>query len=70
MRYIKITSPTNPLIKEVLKIKEKRARFKHEAFLIEGMHSISTAAASPAVEIKKVFFTEEFSLKREGQRLL
>ncbi|HAK88713.1 MAG: hypothetical protein A2077_05080 [Nitrospirae bacterium GWC2_46_6] len=70
MESVKITSSANPLIKEALKIKEKRARFKHEAFLIEGPHLIETASASPSVEIKRVFFTEEFSLKREGQRLL
>lgn len=70
MRYIKITSPTNPLIKEALKVKGKRTRFKHEVFLIEGLRLIETAAASPSVEIKKVFFTDEFSAKREGQRLL
>ena len=70
MRYIKITSTANPLIKEALKIKEKRVRFKHEAFLIEGPHLIETTLSSSAVEIKKVFFTDEFSAKREGQRIL
>ncbi len=70
MEYLKITSPANPVIREAFKIKGKHARFKHEAFLIEGPHLIETAAVSPAVEIKRVFFMEEFSLKREGQRLL
>jgi TrmH family RNA methyltransferase len=70
MESVKITSSANPIIKEALKIKEKRARFKHEAFLIEGPHLIETAMSSSAVEIKKVFFTDEFSAKREGQGLL
>lgn len=70
MRYITITSSSNPIIKEALKIKEKRARCRHETFLIEGPHLMEMAAASPDVEIKKLFFTEEFSAKREGQRLL
>jgi TrmH family RNA methyltransferase len=70
MRFVKITSPVNPIIKEALKIKERHARYRHEAFLIEVPHLMEMAAASPDVEIKRVFFTEEFSAKREGQRLL
>lgn len=70
MKPVKITSPANPIIKEALKIKEKHARYRHEAFLIEGPHLMEMAAASPAVNIKRVFFTEEFSAKREGQHLL
>lgn len=70
MRYIRITSSANPIIKEAIKIKEKHARYRHEVFLIEGPHLMEMAAASPDVEIKRVFFSEDFSAKREGQRLL
>ncbi|MDI6801344.1 MAG: RNA methyltransferase [Thermodesulfovibrionales bacterium] len=70
MRFIKITSPANPLIKETLKIKEKRMRYRHEAFLIEGQHLLEAALAASSVEIKRVFFTEGFLSKKEGQRLL
>ncbi len=70
MKFVKITSPANPIIKEALKIKERRAGYRHGAFLIEGPHLMEMAAASPDVEIKRVFFTEEFSNRREGQRLL
>ncbi len=70
MRFVKITSPANPIIREALKIKERHARYRHEAFLIEGPHLIDMAKISPNVEIKKVFFTEEFSNRKEGQRLL
>ncbi len=70
MRFIEITSPANPIIKEALKIKEKHARYRHEVFLIEGPHLMEMAAASPAVDIKRVFFTEDFSTKKEGQRFL
>ncbi|BCB96726.1 RNA methyltransferase TrmH [Dissulfurispira thermophila] len=70
MRFITITSPVNAIIKEALKIKQKYARYRHEAFFIEGPHLIEMAVASPHVEIKRVFFTEEFSNKKEGQRLL
>jgi TrmH family RNA methyltransferase len=70
MKFTKITSPTNPIIKEAIKIKEKHARYRHEAFLIEGIHLLEMAASSPDVEIKRVFSTEDFSANREGQRLL
>lgn len=70
LEHVKITSPANPLIKEALKIKEKRARYRYKAFLIEGPHLMEMAAASPDVKIKRVFFTEEFSNRREGQRFL
>lgn len=67
---IKITSPANPIIREAIKLKEKRAKYRHEAFLTEGLHLIEMAISSPSVEIKKVFFTEAFSTKKDGQRLL
>jgi TrmH family RNA methyltransferase len=70
MKQIKITSTANPIIKEALKIKEKRGRYRREAFLIEGGHLIETAMSSPDVEIRRVFFTDGFSAKKEGQRLL
>ncbi len=70
MKFLEITSPANPIIKEAVNIKERRARYRYEAFLIEGPHLMEMAAASPDVEIKKVFVTEEFSAKRQGQRLL
>lgn len=70
MKYIKITSTSNPIIKEALKIKERHARYRHEAFLIEGPHLIEMAFASPDVEIKRMFFTEDFAFKKEGQRIL
>jgi TrmH family RNA methyltransferase len=70
MKFIKITSPANPVIKEALKIKEKRSRYRQEAFLIEGVHLLEMALTSCNAEIKKVFFTDKFSNKKEGQRLL
>lgn len=70
MKFVKITSPANPIIKEALKIKEKRSRYRHDAFIVEGPHLVEVAAASSNVEIKRVFFSEDFSAKRQGQRLL
>lgn len=70
MKFTEITSISNPIIKEALKIKEKRSRYRHEAFIVEGSHLVEMAAASADVKIKRVFFSEDFSAKREGQRLL
>ncbi len=68
MKFTKITSPSNPLIRDIVRIKQKPAR--HNAFLIEGPHLIGMAAASPHVVIGKVLFTEGFASKKQGRRLL
>lgn len=70
MIHLKVTSPLNPLIKEALRIKVKHAMYKHEAFLIEGHHLVEMAATSKDTGIKKIFFTSDFALKQDGQRLL
>lgn len=70
MKYTRIVSPANPLIKEALKIKQRRSGSRHEAFLIEGPHLIEMAAASSLVEISKVFFTGEYASKKEGREIL
>lgn len=64
-----ITSLSNPLIKEALKIKNGLGRQKG-FFLIEGSHLIETAAFSSLAVIKKVFFTENFASKKDSQRIL
>ncbi|MDP2168158.1 MAG: RNA methyltransferase [Thermodesulfovibrionales bacterium] len=69
MRYTELTSPQNPLIKELVKIRNRPAGYRHKEFIIEGPHLIRTAIASGA-PVKKVFFTEGFAGKKEGGRLL
>lgn len=69
MNYIKITSSSNPKIKEALDIKNRRSKYKSNAFIIEGPHLIEMAIAS-GHQIKEVFFTNTFSAKKDGQRLL
>lgn len=69
MNYIKITSPSNPRIKEALDIKNKRSRYRERAFIIEGPHLVEMALTSGS-RIRQAFFTDEFSEKKEGQRLL
>lgn len=75
MRYKKITSQSNPHVKEAFKIREKRTAFKQTAFIIEGLHLIEMAlgsrvGCSTGSQIKKIFFTDTFSVRKEGRRLL
>lgn len=67
MKHGKLESPRNPLIREAVRIKEKRSRYRHEAFLVEGPHLIEMAVASGTegrrALLKQVFYTEEFKKK-------
>ncbi len=65
-----ITSTANPLIREALRIKERRGGHGNSDFIIEGPHLVEMALASPTAGLKQVFFTEDFSSSREGRRLL
>lgn len=69
MKYTQITSASNPKIKEALDIKNKRSKYKHAAFIVEGPHLIEMALAS-GHQIKEVFFTSAFSAKKDGQKIL
>jgi TrmH family RNA methyltransferase len=59
----KIQSTRNPVVKEALEIKEKRTRFKHRAFLIEGPHLLESALMSERCRIMRFFYTEAFGKK-------
>jgi len=69
MKHIQITSASNPKIKEALDIKNKRSKYKHTAFIIEGTHLVETALAS-GNKINTVFFTDSFMAKKDGQKIL
>lgn len=69
MNFIKITSPSNPKIKQALDIKNKRGKHKHNTFIIEGPNLIEMALAF-GQQINEVFFTNRFSSKKDGQKLL
>ncbi|TAL26124.1 MAG: RNA methyltransferase [Nitrospirae bacterium] len=69
MTYTKITSASNPKIKQALDIKNKRSKYKGAAFIIEGPHLIETAISS-GHKIKEVFFTSAFSQRKDEQKLL
>ncbi|HBR21448.1 MAG TPA: RNA methyltransferase [Nitrospiraceae bacterium] len=69
MKHIQITSSSNPKIKEGLDIKNKRSKYKHAAFIIEGPHLVETALAS-GNKINTVFFTDSFRTKKDRQKIL
>ena len=68
MRYAGITSPANPLIKETVRLKGRRGG--QGAFLVEGPHLIEAAVEAPGCEVLRVFFSGEFSSRKEGRQLL
>lgn len=70
MKVKKIESLRNPLVREALAIREKRSRFRYEAFLIEGPSLVEAALArgeaGKAPSLKRVFFTERFGKRDVG----
>jgi len=62
MRYKKITSTSNPLIREILEGRKKRTG---DALIVEGLRLLETALASET-RIGKVFFTDTFRSKNEA----
>jgi len=69
MRYIKITSPANQNIRDAIRIRDRHAKFRHSAFLIEGPHLVE-AALNARVQVKEVFATRAFIDKKEHRGLL
>jgi len=66
---MKITSSANKHIRDIIQIRETRAKFRHAAFLVEGPHLVEMAF-SAGVQIKEVFVTETFINTKEHQALL
>ena len=62
MRYKKITSPSNPLVREIVKEKKERTG---DILIVEGRRLIEMALTSGA-GMGKVFFTEAFQSKNEA----
>jgi len=69
MNYSRITSSSNPKIKEAIDIRRRKSRTEHASFIIEGPHLVEMALAADT-SISEVFFTEAFGRKEEGQRTL
>jgi TrmH family RNA methyltransferase len=69
MRYKRITSLSNPLIRKAIEVKKRKLGSAEELFLVEGPHLVGMAA-SASILIKEVFHTETFMRKEEGKKLL
>ena len=69
MKCPRITSTSNPHIKETLNILKKRGRQMPVPILIEGIHLIEMALNAGAA-VDKVFFTAALAAKEEGRRML
>lgn len=69
MRYTKITSAANQHIRDIIQIREKRAKFRHTAFLVEGPHLVEMAL-NAGVQLKEVFATEAFINTKEHHAML
>lgn len=68
MQVSSITSVTNPIIKEVVRIRERHQHSKNEAFFIEGPHLFEMALQAEGALVKQVFFTEEFRARADRTR--
>lgn len=69
MNYRKITSPSNPLIKEAAALRETGRKKGRSSFVIEGPHLIEMAVRAGA-EIRDVFFADSSGSKKEDGELL
>lgn len=66
-----ITSTANPLVREVLRLKEGRRDRTGEVIIVsEGPHLVETALDCPAAGLRMAFFTERFYLSAPGRQLM
>ena len=61
----KITSVSNPLIRQTAEIVSARQRGDREFFVAEGPHAVRASIDSGAA-MREVFYTEEFGSAAEG----
>lgn len=66
---IKITSPSNQIIKEIKGLYRKKSRWENKLFLMEGIKIINEAMASD-IPIKYLLFSEKFLATKEGRSFL
>ncbi len=67
--YSKITSISNPLIKEAIKIK-KRHNIQSSLLFAEGVHLVYAAALSKLTSLKTVFVTDHFVYEGKNAEIL
>ena len=69
MEYMKISSTSNPRVKELLNIKNKPLKGRPPFYLVEGLHLLETAL-SAGVFLREIFFTADFALRGKGQKIM
>jgi TrmH family RNA methyltransferase len=69
MEYMKISSASNPRVKELVNIKNKPLKGHPPLYLVEGLHLLETAI-SAGVFLREIFFTPDFPLRGKGQKIL
>jgi TrmH family RNA methyltransferase len=69
MRHPTITATSNPHIKEAMAVREKRKKYGHDAFLLEGPHLVEMALRS-GTPLHKIFFTGDYASHGGGDHLL
>jgi len=66
---MEITSVNNDLVKEIVKLQEKKYRDKNEKFLLEGYKAIEGAILSN-IEIEKIFILKEKSFNFDQNKII
>ena len=56
----KLGSREHPLVKETVRIRQKRRLHRHEAFLLEGPNLVNAALGAGCVRIRRVFLVHAF----------
>lgn len=69
MQAIEITSVHNPLVKQIIRLKERKERTKTDLFLIEGYRELLRAIDS-GIKINVICFCREFFLGTNEDALL
>ncbi|KAF0182542.1 MAG: RNA methyltransferase TrmH family [Nitrospirae bacterium] len=70
MQTRRITSSSNPLIKDAVRIRDGHAKPESLDFFIEGPHLFEAMLSAKHCSLRKVFFTEAFARRSSGSELL
>lgn len=68
MRVLSITSPDNPRIKDLIRLKQRRYRDRKELFLVEGAKEIAMALDA-GVRLEGLYFCKDFFRQDEDNVL-
>ena len=66
---MEITSPTNPRIKNIVKLRERRHRDREKTMIIEGYRSLSRAAAN-GIYPRELYFCRDYFLGSNEDSLM